>query len=88
MKTNIQNNKRQTYDRASSGAEVVLACRDLNKAEEAADEIAKETGNKVTTLKLNLASLKSIRAAAEELRARHPQIHILINNAGITNEMI
>jgi short-subunit dehydrogenase len=50
MKTNIQNNKRKTYDRASSGAEVVLACRDLNKAEEAADEIAKETGNKVTTL--------------------------------------
>ncbi len=62
---------------------MVLACRDLNKAEEAADEISKQTGNKVTTLKLNLASLKSIRAAAEELRARHPKIHILINNAGI-----
>ncbi|XP_046443813.1 retinol dehydrogenase 12-like [Daphnia pulex] len=75
--------KETARELSKRGAEVVLACRDLNKAEEAADEIAKETGNKVTTLKLNLASLKSIRAAAEELRARHPQIHILINNAGI-----
>lgn len=61
---------------------MVLACRDLNKADEAAEEISKETGNVVTTLKLNLASTKSIRSAAEELITRHPEIHILINNAG------
>ena len=64
---------------------MVLACRDLNKTEEAADEISKQTGNKVTTVKLNLASMKSIRAAAEKLGTRHPQIHILINNAGKRN---
>lgn len=61
---------------------MVLACRDLNKAAEAAEEISKETGNVVTTLKLDLASMKSIRSAAEELIERHPEIHILINNAG------
>ena len=64
------------------GAELVLACRDLGKAEEAAAEIAKATGNIVTTIKLNLASLSSIRAAAEELKIRYSKIHILINNAG------
>ena len=68
--------------RLTLGAEVVLACRDLEKAEEAANEITKETRNKVTTLKLDLASLSSIRAAAQELKTRHPFIHILINNAG------
>ena len=41
-----------------------------------------ETNGKVTTLKLNLASLKSIRSAVEELKQRHSHIHLLINNAG------
>ena len=60
----------------------MLACRDLEKAEEAASEISLDTGNKVTILKLNLASLKSVRGAAKELKQRHPKIHILVNNAG------
>lgn len=60
----------------------MLACRDLEKAEEAASEISLETGNRVTTLKLNLASIKSVRDAAKELKIRHPLIHILVNNAG------
>jgi len=65
------------------GAEVVMACRDLQKAEEAAKEISAETKNKVTTLKLDLASLSSVRIAAKELIAQQPKIHILINNAGV-----
>src|SRR5215472_8116365 len=32
---------------------------------------------------LDLASLESIRAAAGELRARHPRIDLLVNNAGV-----
>lgn len=61
---------------------MVLACRDMGKAEEAAKEIMKETGNEVTTLKLDLGSLTSIRTAVQELKTCHPLIHILINNAG------
>ena len=72
------NNLKNTF----AGAEIVIACRDLSKAKEAAEEIIKETGKKVTTIKLDLASLSSIREAAEELKALHPNIHILINNAG------
>ncbi|KAI9565810.1 hypothetical protein GHT06_009605 [Daphnia sinensis] len=75
--------KETARELSKRGAKVVLACRDLNKAAEAAEEISKETGNVVTTLKLDLASMQSIRSAAEELTARHSEIHILINNAGI-----
>src|SRR5262249_60744907 len=40
-------------------------------------------GANVTVQPLDLASLDSIRAAAGELRARHPAIDLLINNAGV-----
>src|SRR5262249_7897435 len=40
-------------------------------------------GANVTVQPLDLASLDSIRAAAAELRARHPAIDLLINNAGV-----
>ena len=63
----------------------MIACRDFAKAEETAKQIRNETGNKVTTLKLDLASLASIRTATEILNARHPSIHLLINNAGGTS---
>ena len=33
--------------------------------------------------RLDLASLASVRAAADELRAVHPRIDLLINNAGV-----
>jgi len=40
------------------GAKVILLCRDLDKAGQAAEEIAKDTGGVVETVKLDLASLK------------------------------
>ena len=66
-----------------TGAEVVIACRDIAKAETAANEISNETNGKVTTITLDLASMSSIRVAADKLKARYPKIHILINNAGM-----
>uniref|UniRef100_A0A0N8BA79 Putative Retinol dehydrogenase n=1 Tax=Daphnia magna TaxID=35525 RepID=A0A0N8BA79_9CRUS len=65
------------------GAQVVIACRDIEKAEDAAREISSETKNAVTTVKLDLASLNSIRMAAQSLKIQQPKIHLLINNAGI-----
>jgi retinol dehydrogenase 12 len=61
----------------------VLACRDTDKGAKVAEEIVAETNGKVTTIKLDLASLKSIQTAAEELKTRHSNIHLLINNAGV-----
>lgn len=61
---------------------MVMACRDMEKAQKVADEIKSETKGEVTAIKLNLASMESIRSAAEELKSRHSKIHFLINNAG------
>ncbi|MEW1720960.1 oxidoreductase [Streptomyces sp. NPDC093109] len=69
---------------ARRGAAVVLACRTPAKAADAADRIrAAAPGSSVTTLRLDLASQASVREAAEELRAEHARIDLLINNAGM-----
>jgi NAD(P)-dependent dehydrogenase (short-subunit alcohol dehydrogenase family) len=69
---------------AARGASVVLAVRDTDKGKRAAARIAGAApGADVTVQPLDLASLESIRAAAAELRARHPRIDLLINNAGV-----
>lgn len=70
---------------AAAGARVVMLCRDLQKAKAAAEEIHHETGNPVAVHHLDLASLQSIRNAAEILNDTEPNIHILINNAGTNN---
>src|SRR5215468_4592708 len=69
---------------AARGASVVLAVRDIEKGKRAAARIASTAhGANVTVQHLDLASLDSIRAAAGELRAQHPRIDLLINNAGV-----
>src|SRR6478672_2526279 len=69
---------------AARGASVVLAVRDTDKGKRAAAAIAGTApGADVTVQPLDLASLESIRAAAGELRARHPRIDLLVNNAGV-----
>src|SRR6516225_2737216 len=69
---------------AACGASVVLAVRDAEKGKAAAARIVGSApGVNVTVQPLDLASLESIRAAAGELRARHPRIDLLVNNAGV-----
>ncbi|AXB42751.1 SDR family NAD(P)-dependent oxidoreductase [Amycolatopsis albispora] len=64
--------------RADRGALVVLACRNPQRAEAAAARIGGRTEV------VRLASLESVRAAADEIRARHERIDLLVNNAGVT----
>jgi NAD(P)-dependent dehydrogenase (short-subunit alcohol dehydrogenase family) len=69
---------------AARGAAVALAVRDTEKGKAAAARIAGTApGANVMVQPLDLASLDSIRAAAGELRAKHPRIDLLINNAGV-----
>ena len=69
---------------AARGASVVLAVRDIEKGKHAAARIAATApGANLTVQPLDLTSLDSIHAAADELRAKHPRIDLLINNAGV-----
>jgi NAD(P)-dependent dehydrogenase (short-subunit alcohol dehydrogenase family) len=69
---------------AAKGAHVVLAVRNLEKGKAAADLIARaHPGASVAIQELDLTSLDSIRAAADELKSKHDAIDLLINNAGV-----
>src|ERR1700735_5460643 len=69
---------------ADKGAHVVLAVRNLDKGNDAALLIQRRSPNADVTLQeLDLTSLESTRDAAEQLRADHDRIDLLINNAGV-----
>jgi NAD(P)-dependent dehydrogenase (short-subunit alcohol dehydrogenase family) len=69
---------------AARGAAVVLACRDPGKASDAAARIAAAAPRaSLSVVRLDLASLASVREAAAELRAGHGRLDLLINNAGL-----
>jgi retinol dehydrogenase 12 len=69
---------------ARLGAEVVIGSRDAARGEATAKELAAEAGKaKVSSLLVDMAHLESVRRFAGDLLARHPKIHVLVNNAGV-----
>jgi NAD(P)-dependent dehydrogenase (short-subunit alcohol dehydrogenase family) len=69
---------------AEKGAHVVLAVRNVDKGKEAAGQIAQRSpGANVSLQELDLSSLQSVRAAAEQLKSNYDAIDLLINNAGV-----
>ncbi len=70
---------------ARLGATVVMVCRDQSKGEAAQAEIKQKSGNpSVDLLIADLSSQQSIRHLAQAVIARYPQVHILVNNAGMS----
>ena len=68
------------------GADVVGAARDLDKAKRATSEVSKaaaESGGSLEIVELDLASLKSVRAAADRLAADGRLFDVIIANAGV-----
>ncbi|XP_075840130.1 retinol dehydrogenase 14 [Microtus pennsylvanicus] len=76
------------------GARVIMGCRDLGRAEEAAGQLRQELGQaggqdpdatkgQLVVKELDLASLRSVRAFCQELLQEEPRLDVLINNAGI-----
>ena len=69
---------------ADRGAQVVMACRNAEKAAAACDDIrATVPDADLQIVALDLGSLDSVRAAADELNSADQPIDVLINNAGI-----
>jgi len=69
---------------AGRGARVVLACRDLAKAEAARQRITRETpGAQCEVMLLDLASLSSIRAFADQYTSSQATLDVLLCNAGL-----
>ncbi len=75
--------KETTRALAKKGATIIMACRNLEKAEPVCEMIQTESGNpNIEVMKLDLASLKSIKNFTQEFSARYQKLNILINNAG------
>ncbi|PUB31964.1 NAD(P)-dependent dehydrogenase (short-subunit alcohol dehydrogenase family) [Promicromonospora sp. AC04] len=69
---------------AAAGAEVVMPVRNPAKGEAAISRINRVApGAKVSLRSLDLASLESVEALGDTLRAEGDPIHLLINNAGV-----
>ncbi|OIN80072.1 SDR family NAD(P)-dependent oxidoreductase [Mycobacterium malmoense] len=69
---------------AAAGAHVVLAARNQDALVRAARWIdAEMPGARTSTVRLDLTSLASVRAAAGAIRDIAPAIHVLVNNAGV-----
>jgi NAD(P)-dependent dehydrogenase (short-subunit alcohol dehydrogenase family) len=71
---------------AARGAHVVGAARDLPKAENATAQVredAADSGGTFELIGLDLASLKSVRACADQLLAKGEPFDVVIANAGV-----
>jgi retinol dehydrogenase 12 len=62
-------------------AKVYLGARNQTKAKAAIEDLKQKTGKEAIWLKLDLADLKSVKAAAEEFRSKESRLDVLFNNA-------
>ncbi len=70
---------------AAQGATLTLLCRSPEKGAALAAEITAAGGAAPTVVAMDMASLASVRQAAEECLALGKPIDVLLNNAGIVN---
>lgn len=76
--------KENAIDFARRGAKVYIACRDVQRGEDALKDIKTASGSdKVFFLQLDLASLDSVREFSRKFHELESQLHLLINNAGV-----
>lgn len=71
-------------DFARKGAQVVMACRNMQKANDALAELQRAAPNaNAEIIELDLASQKSVHAFADAFKAKYDRLDVLVNNAGI-----
>ena len=68
---------------ARMGARLILVGRDAGRLERTRDELLAEVpGLEAVTIVADMASLASVRAAADEILEREPRIDVIVDNAG------
>lgn len=73
-----------TKEFARKGAHTILACRSMEKGNDAAQRIRAEVPNaRLEPMVLDLGSLESIRDFANAFEAGHDRLDVLVNNAGV-----
>lgn len=72
-----------TKSLALAGYEVVMGCRDLQKALPVWEKLVRETKKEIQLLPLDLASHESILSFATIIKKRYGSVELLINNAGV-----
>lgn len=70
---------------ASEGAKVLAAARSVDALARVVSEI-EAAGGKASALALDLSDAASIDAAVKTALAAHGEIHVLVNNAGVTED--
>ncbi|KAI7850912.1 hypothetical protein BDC45DRAFT_487410 [Circinella umbellata] len=69
---------------ARKNCEIIVASRSEDKGQAAVADIKSATGNqKVEYIKLDLMSLKSVKAFADQFKSKYDKLDILLNNAGV-----
>lgn len=72
---------------AAVGHHVVLAARQMDKLEDAAGEI-RSAGGKATVISIDQGNAEGIRESLKALLAEIGRVDVLVNNAGITKDML
>ena len=68
---------------APTGATLTLVGRDQAMLDQTVAELRKSSGNdRISGLRADLSSVTETRALAETYKAKHGQLHLLLNNAG------
>ncbi len=70
---------------AKGGAQIVMVCRNHDKAFRVQKELIKEYGAEVEIIQADFSSFNDVRRAASLILEKHPRIDVLINNAGLHN---
>ena len=69
------------------GADVIMACRNLQKAETARETLLQEYPNaNITLMQLDMADFRSIDAFIEKLTQEQTDLHFFVNNAGVFHQ--
>ncbi|RZC41207.1 retinol dehydrogenase 13-like [Asbolus verrucosus] len=80
--------KETVKDFFKRGARIILACRNVDKANEAIEDIKKqcegcENLGQLDVVRLDLSSLSSVKMCAKAVLESEQEINLLVNNAGV-----